>query len=164
MRIPNPRLMLGQPYFGLKPAHIEEKSLAPVIVALCNYLDLQNDVAPCLVLGASPPQQMESLFSVRQDMTSRAASKYNRTSTSSSYFSMGWLVPATSNSMLGPLPSPRPALKRWYLVQQSLGAGRALLGVTITNRVRHYPLSAMVLGLIPSLHYHRTLSGPDLFK
>ena len=43
-----------------------------------------------------PPKQMGSLFDVRQDMTSRDADTYNRSSTSS--------VPEGPNSMLAPSP------------------------------------------------------------
>ena len=92
-----------------------------------------TNVAPCLVLGGG--KQMGSLSSVRQDMTSRAAYECNRHSTSSSHLSMSWLVPDNPNSMLE--PSPRPALNRGYLAQKSSGPGRALVGVTMINRVRH---------------------------
>ena len=45
------------------------------------------NVAPCLVCGGAPPNKWGTLFNVRQDVTSKAACKYNRTSTSSSYLS-----------------------------------------------------------------------------
>ena len=81
---------------------------------LCN-------LSPCLVQGPpSPPKQMGSLFNVRQDITRRAACKFNGSSMSSSYLSMSWLVPEGPNSMLGPSPQaiaqkPVPSTKECVL-------------------------------------------------
>ena len=75
----------------------------------CTYIYMykyvcQINVAPCLCRGVPRPplKQIGSLFNIRQYRTSRDASKYNRSSMSSSYLSMSWLVPANTNSMLGP--------------------------------------------------------------
>ena len=49
-----------------------------------------------------PPNKWGTLFNIRQDVTSRAAYKHNRHSTSPSYLSSSWLGPEGLNSMLGP--------------------------------------------------------------
>ena len=72
-------------------------------IYVCIYVSMYVNVAPRLVLGGPQKKQMESLSSVRQDVPSRAALKYN-SSASSSYFSRSWLVPEGPNSMLGPSP------------------------------------------------------------
>ena len=81
------------------------------------------NVAPCSV---SAPPQTNGV-----DITSRAAYMFNRSSISSSYVSMSWLVPEGPNSMLG--PSPRRLLNSGYLVQKSLGPESASFRVPMVN-------------------------------